>query len=68
MVTVVLQAQQPTGRRQFTLPDCAIAMLEQLERAGRTITQAHEDGHDALRVTFSIKGKTARVEVGALFE
>ncbi len=56
------------GRRQFTLPDCAIAMLEQLERAGRTITQAHEDGHDALRVTFSIKGKSARVEVGALFE
>lgn len=70
VVTVVVHSPQSgtAGKRQFTLPDCALAMLEQLERAGRTITQAQADGHDALRVSFSLKGKTARVEVGALFE
>ena len=71
MVTAVISPQGSAGvgaQRRYSLPICALAILEKLEAAGPAIDAAQKAGQGKLRLTFNISGKSARVEIVSLIE
>jgi len=66
MVTVIVPCEGEA--RRYTLPSCTPAILEQLERACSIVEQAQRDGRSALRLTFNLKGKSAKIEVASFFD
>lgn len=69
MVTAVISPQDGAiGQRKFSLPTCALSILEKLEQARPAIDAAQSVGQGKLRVTFNICGKSTKVEVVSLIE